>query len=92
MKFDILLAALVEPLSVTISLGDSVVSKRVYRKCPIMLSNRVALVDFVELDIFYFDVILRMDWLYSCFASIVCRTRVVNFEFLNELFIEWKGG
>lgn len=31
-----------------------------------------------------FDVILGMDWLYSCFAFIVFRTRVVRFNFPNE--------
>ncbi|WMV50150.1 hypothetical protein MTR67_043535 [Solanum verrucosum] len=40
----------------------------------------------------YFDVILGMDWLQSCYASIDCRTRVVKFQFLNELVLEWKGG
>ncbi|XP_070046821.1 uncharacterized protein [Nicotiana tomentosiformis] len=38
-----------------------------------------------------FDVIMGMDWLYSCFAKLDCRTKLVRFEFLNELVIEWKG-
>ena len=29
-----------------------------------------------------FDVILGMDWLYGCFASIDCRTRIVQLIFL----------
>lgn len=36
--------------------------------------------------------ILGMDQLHSCFASVDCRTRVVKFQFLNEPIFEWKGG
>lgn len=38
-----------------------------------------------------FDVIMGMDWLYSCFAKLDCRTRVMRLEFPNETVIEWKG-
>ena len=56
-------------------MGDSVVTKRVYQKFHVMLPNRVTLVDFVGLDMFDFDIILGMDWLHACFASIDCRTK-----------------
>ena len=72
-------------------MGDSVLAERVFRSCPILLSNRVTLVDLVELDMLEFDVILGMDWLHDCFASFNCRTRVVQFQFPNELVLEWKG-
>ena len=39
-----------------------------------------------------FDVILGMDWLHACFASIDCRTRVLKFKFPNEPVLELKGG
>ena len=45
--------------------GESVVAKRVYRNCPIMLPNRFSYVELVELDMFDFDVILCMDWLHN---------------------------
>ena len=40
-KFDILHDILNKHLMVTTLVGESVVAKRVYRNCPIMLSNRV---------------------------------------------------
>ena len=58
MKFDVLPDVLIEPFSVTTLVGYSVITKRVYRNCPIMLSNRGTLMDLVELDMFGFDVIL----------------------------------
>ncbi|KAH0709388.1 hypothetical protein KY284_010815 [Solanum tuberosum] len=45
-----------------------------------------------ELDMLDFDVILGMDWLHACFASIDCRTQVVKFQFPNEPVLEWKRG
>lgn len=38
-----------------------------------------------------FDVILGMNWLHACYASIDCRTRVVKFQFPNDAVLEWKG-
>ncbi|KAH0705972.1 hypothetical protein KY285_010496 [Solanum tuberosum] len=40
-----------DPFSVSTPAGDSVVAKRIYRKCPVYLYQRVTLVDLVELDI-----------------------------------------
>ena len=51
-------------------MGDSVGARRVYRKCPVMLPNRVTFVDLEELDMFDFDIILGMDRLHAYFASI----------------------
>ena len=67
------------------------VARRVFRSRSISLPNRVTLVYLVELDMVDFDVILGMDWLHACFASIDCITRVVNFQFPNEPILEWKG-
>ena len=39
-------------------MSESVVAKRVYRNCPIMLSNRVSYVELVEHHMLDFDVIL----------------------------------
>ena len=39
-----------------------------------------------------FDVIFGMDQLDASFTTIDCRTRVVRFNFPNELVIDWKDG
>ena len=39
-KFDILPDIFLEPFIVSTPVGESVVAKRVYRSCPIMLPNR----------------------------------------------------
>ena len=72
--------------------GESVVAKRVYRNFPILLLNRVSYVELVELNMLDFDNILGMDWSHSFFASINCRTGVVNFNFPNEPVVEWNEG
>ena len=38
-----------------------------------------------------FDVILGMDRLHSCYASVDCRIRIVRFQFPDEPIFEWKG-
>ena len=38
-----------------------------------------------------FNVILGMDCLHSCYASLDCRSRVVRFKFPDEPILEWKG-
>lgn len=48
---------------------NSVVAKIVYRNLPLILSNRVTLVDLVVIDMFDFDIILGIDWFHSCFCS-----------------------
>ncbi|WMV13916.1 hypothetical protein MTR67_007301 [Solanum verrucosum] len=58
MRFDMLPDVLFDPFDVSTHVGDSIVAKRVYRKCPVSLSYRVTFVDLVELDILDFDVII----------------------------------
>ena len=42
------------------------VVNRVNKACPISFHNRVTLVDYIELDMLDFDIILGMDWLNLC--------------------------
>ena len=90
-NFNVLPNVLIEPFSVTTLVVDFVMARRVFRNCPIFLPNKVTWVDLVEPYMVDFDVILGMDSLPACFASIDCRTRVVKINFPNEPVLEWKG-
>lgn len=81
MSFDVHWDPLSEPFFVSTPVGDYSVSKRFNRKCFVSLSRRL-----------YFDVILSMDWLQSCYSSIGCRSHIVMFQFQNEPILEWKRG
>ena len=61
-----------------------------YRDCPVTVLHRVILADLIELDMVDFDLILGMDWLHSCYASIDYCTRVVKFQFPDEPTFEWS--
>ncbi|XP_070036643.1 uncharacterized protein [Nicotiana tomentosiformis] len=82
---------LYEPFSVSTLVGESILATRVYRDCVVTLRGRDTVADLIELRMVDFDVIMGMDWLYSCFAKLDCQTRTVRFEFLDEPIIEWKG-
>ncbi|XP_070010999.1 uncharacterized protein [Nicotiana sylvestris] len=47
--------------------------------------------DLIKLGMVDFDVIMGIDWLYSCFAKLDCRTRTMRLEFPSEPVVEWKG-
>lgn len=66
MRFDILPDMLLYHSSSSSFIVTSIVGKRVDTKCP-SLWHRVTLVELVELNMLDFDVILCMDWLYSCY-------------------------
>ncbi|KAH0637947.1 hypothetical protein KY290_036496 [Solanum tuberosum] len=90
-QFSVSPETLSEPFSVSTPVGDLVIARRVYRNCPVTVSQKVTSADLVELEMVEFDVILGMDWLHSCYASVDCRTRIVRFQFLDEPILEWKG-
>ncbi|XP_070029088.1 uncharacterized protein [Nicotiana sylvestris] len=46
--------------------------------------------DLIELGMVDFDVIKGIDWIYSCFAKLDCRTRTMRLEFPSEPVVEWK--
>ncbi|XP_070039477.1 uncharacterized protein [Nicotiana tomentosiformis] len=80
-----------EPFSLSTPVGESILAVRVYRNCVVTLHGRDTMADLIELGMVDFDVIMGMDWLYSCFGKLDYRTMTVRFEFPNEPIIEWKG-
>ena len=77
--------------SISTIIGNPVIARRVYRNCSVTVSHKVTLADLVELEMVYFDVVKCMDGLYSCYASVNCRTRIVHFQFPDEPILKWKG-
>ena len=78
-QFSVSLKTLSEPFSVSTQVGDPFIARRVYRNCPITISQKVTSADLVELEMVDFDVIQVMDWVLSCYASVDCITRIVRF-------------
>ncbi|XP_070054504.1 uncharacterized protein [Nicotiana tomentosiformis] len=80
-----------EPFSISTPIGESIMAARVYRDCVVTVYGRDTMADLIELGMIDFDVIMGMDWLYSCFAKLDCRARINRLEFPNEPAIEWEG-
>ncbi|XP_070010346.1 uncharacterized protein [Nicotiana sylvestris] len=91
MEFGIEPNQLHEPFSVSTPVGESIMAARVYRCCVVMVRGRDTTTNLIELVMVDFDVIIGMDWLYSCFAKLGCRTRTMRLEFPNQPVVEWKG-
>ncbi|KAH0641960.1 hypothetical protein KY290_033563 [Solanum tuberosum] len=82
---------LVKPLEVSTPIGESIIARRVYRNYIVTVCDRDTLADLVELEMVNFDVIMGMDWLASCYATVDCRTKMLHFHFPKEVVLEWKG-
>ncbi|XP_070009841.1 uncharacterized protein [Nicotiana sylvestris] len=91
MEFGIEPDQLHEPFSVSTPVGEYITVARVYRGCVVTVRGWDTTADLIELGMVDFDVIMGMDWLYSCFAKLDCRTRTMRLEFPNEPIVEWKG-
>uniref|UniRef100_M1E0X7 Gag-pol polyprotein n=1 Tax=Solanum tuberosum TaxID=4113 RepID=M1E0X7_SOLTU len=91
MRLDILPERLLERFIVSTLVDESILVESVYHYCVISINHKDTMADLVELDIVHFDVILGMDWLHACYASVDCRTRVVKFQFPNDPVIEWRS-
>ncbi|CAN4093783.1 unnamed protein product [Withania somnifera] len=79
------------PLEVATPTGESIIARRVYHDCIVTICGSDTLADPIELEMVEFDVIMGMDWLASCYATVDCRTKRVCFNFPNEAILEWEG-
>ncbi|XP_070004791.1 uncharacterized protein [Nicotiana sylvestris] len=73
-----------KPFLVSTPVGESILATRVYRSFTVTMCGKDTRADLIELGMVDFDVIMGMDWLYSCFAKLDCRTRTMRLEFPNE--------
>lgn len=58
------------PFSISTLVGDFIVDRMVYRGYVVSICGRETLVDLIELDMLNFDMILRIYWLHSYYASL----------------------
>lgn len=63
---------------------------RVYRDCIATIWDRNITTDLIKLAMGDFDVIIQIDWLYSCFAKFNCWTRTATFEFPMSQSLSWS--
>ena len=70
---------------------DNIRAEGVNRDFPKTIIDRVTYFDFIEFTMIDFNIILGMDWIYKCYATIDYRNSVIMFQLPNELELRWKG-
>ncbi|XP_060210488.1 uncharacterized protein LOC132637416 [Lycium barbarum] len=90
-KFGVEPKKLHEPYEVSTLVGELVLARCIYRGCPIRIYHHLTTTDLAKLEMVNFDVIMGMDWLASCYATVDCRAKTIQFRFPNELVLEWSG-
>nr|XP_033514568.1 uncharacterized protein LOC117279185 [Nicotiana tomentosiformis] len=75
----------IKPYEVATPIGYSVVARRVFRGCTIVIGDRSNTTNLIELEVVDFDVILGNGWLSSCYANVHCRESTVQFNFPKGL-------
>ncbi|EOY03279.1 Uncharacterized protein TCM_018113 [Theobroma cacao] len=73
-----------EQLVVSTPLNEVFVAEWEYESCVVRVKDKDTLVNLVVLDTLDFDVILGMDWLSPCHASVDCYHKLVRFDFSDE--------
>ncbi|WRX23573.1 Retrotransposon gag domain - like 10 [Theobroma cacao] len=80
-----------EQLMVFTPLKEIFVVEWEYESCVVRVKNKDTLVNLVVLDTLDFDVILGMDWLSPCDASVDCYHKLVRFDFPGEPSFSIQG-
>ena len=68
---------------------ESLLVTSVYKSCVVTMNGKDSRVDLIVLDLVGFDVILEMDWLVSCNATIDSHHKTVKFAMLSETPFEF---
>lgn len=64
----------------------------VYHSCKVSVSSRESMVDLMVLEMVDFDVILSMDWLASCHATLDYHGKTLKFDIRRESSFLFQGG
>ncbi|GMI64737.1 hypothetical protein HRI_000143000 [Hibiscus trionum] len=83
-KLDISVENLDVGMHATSSFGETVVVRRVYRRCPLKIQGHVFPVDMMELPFYGFYIILGMDLLVEHRASVDFETRRVSLKLFDD--------
>lgn len=60
-------------------MGDTVLSKKVYKSCIVKVGDQEMLADLTLLGIQYSDIVLGKDWLSTYYAKVDCYHKKVTF-------------
>ncbi|XWS51962.1 hypothetical protein CRYUN_Cryun11dG0026700 [Craigia yunnanensis] len=77
-------SCLEQSLMVSTPLKEAFIAKYEYKSCVVRIKDKDTLVDLVLLDMLDFDVILGINWLSPCYASVDCHNKLVRFDFPRE--------
>ncbi|XP_070014392.1 uncharacterized protein [Nicotiana sylvestris] len=80
-----------DPFAVSTPVGESIISRRVYRGYTVIVCSHQTSANLAELQMMDFDAIMGMYWLAACYATVDCRAKAVGFHFPGEPVIEWVG-
>lgn len=83
-KLDMRPKLLPQSVEVSMQVGDLIITSHIYRGSTMLINERPASTDLVELIMVNIDVIMAMDWLVDCYANIYCLTKLVHFYFLDK--------
>nr|XP_016509065.1 PREDICTED: uncharacterized protein LOC107826590 [Nicotiana tabacum] len=73
-----------DPFVVSTSVGEPIITRRVYRGCTVIACSHQKSADLVEVEIMDFDAIMGMDSLTAFCATVDCRAKAARFHFLGE--------
>lgn len=80
-----------QPFWLETPVGESLYVMYEYKSCAVMVNDMEISSNLIMLDMLELDVILGMDWLASCYATLDCRHKVVKLEFPGETSVHFQG-
>lgn len=79
------------PILVATPIGESILVEFVYRACEVSVFERETELDLLILDMLDFDIILGMDWLACCHATLGCHDKTIQFNIPGESPYTFQG-